>query len=352
MLLIDLLTPEMCHHNTYMFSLCGHITISKQLVKNCKPCLNAQKSSAVIPETPVSIHARTTAFPSPHEFEFARQLHNSVPSSPASPDLIDAHIEEMSPERSEECNIIERHPLYTYVLPQLCHSCQQTRMRNIERFENQTQEERIRRLQTLKSGNGVVDQARKKIARSHAAKQKGELMQLICVEEVKLRKQAAAEIEAEAMLLDQATAVGSDIEYSKMAETVESAGVNNESRQISPSSLQVNGVNGEVSVRSQTPSATSTAGFSWASWWKKGEKSNSTAPAVVEVQHAIPPIVDVNPGHERKPSIEEASQKRIASRFSIDRGRAVSPRVDVPRDEAGRNVKTMNRIMAWGGSGG
>lgn len=198
----------MCYHTTFLFSLCGHIAISPEPVRNTQQCSQAkfpstlnqrpklltsnlkqavqvqQDSSTRVqkrssPTTPketagrLSYHSITSPFPSPQEFEFAQQIHDeSVPASPSSPritrvlrkqdsqsnssihtDIISGyagssltHLElDDRTHATNSCTIITRHPMHTYILPYLCSSCRLTREQNMARFELQTMKEAIDR---------------------------------------------------------------------------------------------------------------------------------------------------------------------------------------------------------------
>ncbi|KAK5086315.1 hypothetical protein LTR05_003483 [Lithohypha guttulata] len=166
-----------------------------------------QASSPTAPR--LSYSSLNNPFPSPQEFEFAKQIHDSVPASPATPvvgngeqrgdidsefDIIDAYsggepsgtAGEVS-EKNSACSLVLRHPLHTFILPLLCSSCETQRLQNIARFEALTIKESIDR-DVRKSDllGGVIDAERKKIARKSTGK--GKLIPLICVEEGRIRR--------------------------------------------------------------------------------------------------------------------------------------------------------------------
>lgn len=350
------------------------MSISLNPVRHTKPCTKAPMAPKIAgskhqePDTPTSVHAFASSFPSPQEFEFAKRLHDSVPASPVTPialksrgrdetDIIDAYGASpvtTTPSRVEynpdyeqllispPCPNPTRHPIHTYILPLLCPSCQHARLQNIAQFEAQTIRESVEREQAFgHTKNGVIDPERKKIVRNSGARRKGELIPLICVEEARIEKEnipAAEDVQRH----DTAASgvVEQDDESRKLVAEMEQMDAQIEATSIGSAvvvtadrdaSTDVEGRNSSPRQVSST-SGTTTASSGW-SWWGRGTANASPKAA--------------SPAPE-KPQ-QDSGHKKTASRFSVGFPRPASPRVNVSRDGFGRNLKGMNRIMGWDG---
>ncbi|KAK5944203.1 hypothetical protein PMZ80_003484 [Knufia obscura] len=408
----------MCFYTTYLFSLCGHISISSKPIKHTKPCSKASSTPSSTnptsqePDTPTSVHAFTTSFPSPQEFEFAKQLHNSTPASPTSPiptaakpndadgtDIIDAY--GTSPPTSlhngksdsksnpgneppltpAPCPNPTRHPLHTYILPFLCPACHRARVENIAHFEAQTIRETVEREAKFGySKNGVVDPERKKISRRSAARRKGELIALICVEEGRLGREGGV-VEPVGETSGGVGVGGEDGNGSGVVSGVveQEQEQDEESRKLIEEMEQMNaqiqvGATGmgsgsavvvkadkdkdrsadvgsrdsqsqNVSAATSNTAAATAATSGW-SWWGR-----STASASTPVSNSTSPAHAKGVSPVSTTQKQDLKHKKTASRISMSSPRPASPRVNVPRDVLGRNQKGMNRIMGWDGGG-
>ena len=396
---------NMCYHTTYLFSLCGHIAVSDQPVKHAKPCPKAKasttiefinveqnsdgnqttdvlagQSSELQPQADDNDGHRLShqasllnPFPSPQEFEFAKELHSSVPGSPMTPIAADTpiHTRLINPyssltpalpsasvvsaaaadSRHTSCPISQRHPLQTYILPHLCSICQTTRVQNIARFEAQTIKESVDR-EHWGYNRGVVDPERKKINRRSAGR--GKLIPLICVEEGRIRqrevrksglRELQGEVEAMKLGAEHGPGMGDEENMPQRSVVLDGSatpqlheggaqGFHEERRESHPRMVPV--------AASTTTASAPTATSGW-SWWSRG----SSTPAQASTSEATP------------------GQQQHQKQLSVSSPRGSSPRVDwsamqdrwsrinsnVSRDVFGRNAQGMNRIMGWGGGG-
>lgn len=366
----------MCFHTTYLFSLCGHTSISLNPVRHTKPC----KKAFTTPETadlkrhgsgtPTSVHAPASSFPSPQELKFAKRLHDSVPASPVTAiastsrdrdgtDIIDAYGASQvtaAPVRGRyksdfeqlmvppPCPNLARHPLHTYILPLLCVSCQHARLQNIAHFEAQTIRESVEREQAFGyNKNGVVDPERKKIVRNSGARRKGELIPLICVEEARIENENIPAVED---VQQPETGAGEVVEQDEesrklvaemeqMNAQIQATSIGSAVSETADKDVNADAEKGDSkSGQAPTTGKATTTSSSW-SWWGRSTANASPKPA--------------SPAPE-KPQ-QDSKHKKRASIFSMGTPQPASPRVDVSRDGFGRNLKGMNRIMGWDGGG-
>ncbi|KAK5070628.1 hypothetical protein LTR64_000301 [Lithohypha guttulata] len=352
--------------------------------------------------------------PFPQEFEFAKQIHDSVPASPATPvvgngeqkgsidsgfDIIDAY---SSGERSgtagevskknSACSLVLRHPLHTFILPLLCSACQTQRLQNIARFEALTIKESIDR--DVRKGDGlggVVDAERKKIARRSTGK--GKLIPLICVEEGRIRRREVRKstLKQIELKLGGELVVGEEHKEDQVTSNPEEDGestsgiqkpaTKTEAMTASSGSAskgsKVAGSHGveqdthstNVSITPIVPAATPAPSSSW-SWWGRSTVVTS-APSFSAAAKTVPAAQGSGQAHRgtttktnaSKAAKAESGQPKSASTVP-SASRPMSPGIDwsgmqerwkginnnVSRDVFGRNAKGMNRIMGFEGA--
>lgn len=414
----------MCYHTTFLFSLCGHISISPDPIRDtarCEVALSIQIQSSKLfaahlastekaqtftsgpVRSPVAnrdtsdgprYSSVTSPFPSPQEFEFAQQAHDtSIPASPTSPRIAqnpqsrpqsdcDRDIsalyndnslialkteEDTSEQRLSPCPIIARHPMHTYILPALCSSCRLSREQNIAKFELQTMKESVDREQwgSRKGAGvpGVINTQRTRIHRRSAGK--GKLIPLICVEENRISKEVLNEQPAETesqrrSLISNPGTINESPAYSQLSREPD-----NDDKSVGAMSTDSTQTWNTGSQDTSTKIAANALALWGRSWWNKSatsapmSASNSEPPTPLpqtlihsrprESEDREPPIFSIPEDSEeiqsgdngpcRNHSVDvdwtetEQTWKRISS--------------EVKRDLHGRNVNAMEKIMAF-----
>lgn len=365
----------MCYHTTCLFSLCGHTAISARPVGHASPCLNLLRSRE-IEAAFASIQLRSSVdlvppFPSPQEFEFAKELHNSIPASPISPVCYkqgersataacvsektsgSTHSSSICTKRTTMskatvtpiCSLITRHPLHTFVIPGLCRSCHRVREQNMAIFEAEAMRENVSRALEGAGGGGgtserggVVDIGRRRIHRHGLEKGKMIPLKLLQLHPAPVQDDPSGEVmweeqeNARAGMTNSSDLVGGvSINCLMPAPAMPEAVAMPVKEHAAEALLPVH--SRDVSVASAKTAS---------SWWSWGKPSTPIASIT-----SSKPAATVTPwsptGTTMRKTSLEASSRNGSSRLSW---RTFS-NIDVKRDILGRNMKGMNRIMGW-----
>lgn len=393
----------MCYHTICIYSFCGHTSVSHKSLRNAPPC-QCQRTGPTRPTEPDQPHPQTnlitnkpssllfdSSFPSPQEFEFARELHHSVPASPVSPIVsrrnqgsltraapiasIDATAAlsfstiftsydfaafPALPLTASPCQNAKSHPFRTYVVSTHCPPCRVLRESNIARLEAKAVKESLEREGGSVTERTVDDSGRKKRKITGRA-----VKPLLLVEQERVRRETPGQ-EKENQVMSKAIAreevpevpagyvavIGSDepdIEGRSSGEAKAGA----EAGQVPPTPTPTPAPPAASSARTATPPSSS----KWASWWNR-KASPAQSKSTVAVSDIAPGTSTVDNNNRKPPTGDSidgsachGSTKEGTPAKSVDQDNWPEWPVDdgIARDAAGRNAKGMQRILGWDG---